>query len=95
MTQMMLFDSAALDSSPIAAPVATPVVNPPAPLPAAASGRDRVAGERAAQRNAGMPNAAATDCGDGLHHMGDLARLVLLRYQLVAQRRAEMAARGR
>ncbi|MFK8114180.1 MAG: hypothetical protein AB8B91_18405 [Rubripirellula sp.] len=29
----------------------------------------------------------------GLHHMGDLARLVLLRYDLVAKRRAEMAAR--
>jgi hypothetical protein len=29
----------------------------------------------------------------GLHHMGDLARLVLLRYDLVAKRRARNAAR--
>ncbi|MDG2219956.1 MAG: hypothetical protein P8L85_01150 [Rubripirellula sp.] len=29
----------------------------------------------------------------GLHHMGDLARLVLLRYELVAKRRARRAAR--
>jgi len=29
----------------------------------------------------------------GLHHMGDLARLVLLRYELVAKRRARAAAR--
>lgn len=29
----------------------------------------------------------------GLNHMGELARLVLLRYELVAKRRAEMAAR--
>jgi hypothetical protein len=31
----------------------------------------------------------------GLHHMGDLARLVLLRYDLMAKRRAEFAARRR
>ena len=29
----------------------------------------------------------------GMHHMGDLARLVLMRYDLVAQRRAALAAR--
>lgn len=29
----------------------------------------------------------------GVHHMGDLARLVLLRYDVVAKRRAVMAAR--
>ena len=31
----------------------------------------------------------------GLHHMGDLARLVLLRYDLVAKRKAAMARRRR
>ena len=29
----------------------------------------------------------------GMHRMGDLARLVLMRYDLVAQRRAELAAK--
>lgn len=37
--------------------------------------------------------AAKSDCEDGVHHMGDLARLVLLRYDVVAKRRAVMAAR--
>ena len=37
--------------------------------------------------------AAAVEHDSGLHHMGDLARLVLLRYDLVAKRRAAMAAR--
>lgn len=37
--------------------------------------------------------AAAVEHDNGLHHMGDLARLVLLRYDLVAKRRAAMAAR--
>lgn len=32
-------------------------------------------------------------CEDGVQHMGDLARLVLLRYDVVAKRRAVMAAR--
>ena len=37
--------------------------------------------------------AAAVEHDSGLHHMGDLARLVLLRYELVAKRRAAIAAR--
>ena len=37
--------------------------------------------------------AAKTDQEGGVHHMGDLARLVLLRYDVVAKRRAVMAAR--
>lgn len=37
--------------------------------------------------------AAKLDHESGLNHMGDLARLVLLRYDLVAKRRAEMAER--
>ncbi len=37
--------------------------------------------------------AAAIEHQSGMHHMGDLARLVLLRYDLVAKRRAAMAAR--
>ena len=37
--------------------------------------------------------AAKNDHEGGVHHMGDLARLVLLRYDVVAKRRAVMAAR--
>ncbi len=37
--------------------------------------------------------AAELEHDSGLHHMGDLARLVLLRYELVAKRRARLAAR--
>ena len=37
--------------------------------------------------------AAQLEHSGGMHHMGDLARLVLLRYDLVAKRRAAMAAR--
>jgi hypothetical protein len=37
--------------------------------------------------------AAQLEHSSGMHHMGDLARLVLLRYDLVAKRRAAMAAR--
>jgi hypothetical protein len=36
---------------------------------------------------------AALEHESGLNHMGDLARLVLLRYELVAKRRAARAAR--
>ena len=38
-------------------------------------------------------DAAKNDHEGGVHHMGDLARLVLLRYDVVAKRRAVMAAR--
>lgn len=37
--------------------------------------------------------ASQLEHDSGMHHMGDLARLVLLRYDLVARRRAMMAAR--
>ena len=34
--------------------------------------------------------AAQLEHDSGMHHMGDLARLVLLRYDLVAKRRPDM-----
>lgn len=37
--------------------------------------------------------ASQLEYDSGVNHMGDLARLVLLRYELVAKRRAAMAAR--
>jgi hypothetical protein len=39
-----------------------------------------------------MPAEGGGEREGGLHHMGDLARLVLLRYELVARRRARRAA---
>ena len=47
------------------------------------------------QQGQGMEKnvAAQLQHDSGMHHMGDLARLVLLRYELVAKRRAIMAAR--
>ena len=52
-------------------------------------------GAAIADRNAEAEEnvAAQLEHDSGLHHMGDLARLVLLRYELVAKRRALLAAR--
>ncbi len=49
----------------------------------------------ATQRRAAENVADRTESEDGIHHMGDLARLVLLRYDLMAKRRAHFAARRR
>jgi hypothetical protein len=96
MTQMLLFDA----SSPSpAATVAAPVAPRPIPRPAAMpSGipSDIPSGRQTRQEITNMPTPAArsaAESSDGVQHMGDLARLVLLRYQLVAKRRAEMEAR--
>ena len=55
---------------------------------------NRVVPVAESSETAGGKNVAA-EVGheSGLHHMGDLARLVLLRYELVARRRALLAAR--
>jgi len=52
-----------------------------------------VADSSAAAQVAEQNVAAQLQHDSGMHHMGDLARLVLLRYELVAKRRAIMAAR--
>ncbi len=73
MTQMLLFDSSANETS-------SPVV--------------RTSTLEGVNQNAEEANVAAQlEHDSGMHHMGDLARLVLLRYDLVAKRRAMMAAR--
>jgi hypothetical protein len=41
-----------------------------------------------------LPEALPT-AREGLNHMGDLAKLVLLRYELAAKRRADAAVRRR
>jgi hypothetical protein len=100
MTQMMLFDTGSLTAAPVAATGSLPTAT------AAASAITRVASPKAGYRDADVSAArAATPAPprrrtlppaageDGVQHMGDLARLVLLRYQLVAQRRQALAAR--
>ncbi|OYP36809.1 hypothetical protein [Rhodopirellula sp. MGV] len=108
MTQLMLFDTDSLTTAvaPVSAASAPPAV---AIVPAAQSGQPTQSEKRKAAmaRNNGQNGntnvAAATrsitsasqDAGDdNLHRMGDLARLVLLRYQLVAKRREEFLSRA-
>lgn len=78
MTQMLLFDSPA-----------TTAENVPVAATAQAAESASVADSNAADSNV----AAQLNHQSGMHHMGDLARLVLLRYELVAKRRAVLAAR--
>lgn len=50
-----------------------------------------VASSETAPAASGLSEVPAQE--SGLHHMGDLARLVLLRYELMAKRRARAGAR--
>ncbi len=81
MTQMLLFD----------APTSVSTYSASVPVAEHATEPVPVLGAQASQA------AAAVDHDDadrgGMHRMGDLARLVLLRYELVAQRRAALAAK--
>ncbi len=64
------------------------------PAPSAAAETTAIAITAGSPQDTGEENLAEQLQHDsGLHHMGDLARLVLLRYDLVAKRRALMAAR--
>jgi hypothetical protein len=87
MTQMLLFD----------APVG---IADSARLPVADYGADCGDAMKSTDCRSAIdsqPHPTLTECSSdrGLHHMGDLARLVLLRYDLMAKRRAEFAARRR
>jgi len=94
MTQMMLFDTCSLTAAATSAPAtaANPALRPTATTtrPTATTTRPTATTTRPATISS-RPEAPQSDAG--LHTMGDLARLVLLRYQLVAKRREEMAAR--
>ena len=50
-------------------------------------------GQATPQQADSGPQRMTVEPVEGVQRMGDLARLVLLRYQLVAQRRAAQAAR--
>ncbi|WP_149499502.1 hypothetical protein [Roseiconus lacunae] len=97
MTQLMLFDTDSLTTA--GAPV-SPAVLPPKKSQVARSNAQRGNSQVAASSQPISSTESRTATGDfaqsgddNLHRMGDLARLVLLRYQLVAKRREEMAAR--
>ena len=82
MTQLLLFDTPAANSFAPMTP--TPAAEPNS----LASNMDDSA------RSRSRPEANLYGSHErGLNHMGDLARLVLLQYDLVAQRRAKRLAR--
>ncbi|MGB7329335.1 MAG: hypothetical protein WBD31_30920 [Rubripirellula sp.] len=101
MTQMLLFDSVAeTNVAVVNVPVATPpAVNVPAnkaPIAKSTVSESTVAKSTVAKNTAASANRVGQRREEGgLNHMGDLARLVLLRYDLVAKRREQMAARRR
>jgi hypothetical protein len=80
MTQLLLFDTPAAESFAPIAPISEPI---------------RRGGLAAGRPVESIRNevAASEEYQRGLNHMGDLARLVLLRYDLVAQRRARRLAK--
>ena len=80
MTQMLLFDSPAS--------VADSTLIP--------AGETNLASHPLSGDVVAEPNVASQlEHEGGFNHMGDLARLVLLRYDLMAKRRAQIAARRR
>lgn len=95
MTQMTFFDSPAFSSSATTAPSGTSAsAVAAAPLAATvAPGADKNRVSSRSVEPISVDEPSPNGLGDGVQHMGDLARLVLLRYQLVAKRRAEMAGR--
>ena len=78
MTQLLLFDAPSHGPVAVADSSVVPLSESPASL---AVEETQSVGISAA--NVG----SRLECESGLHHMGDLARLVLLRYDLMAQRR--------
>ena len=84
MTQLLLFDAPVSNSAATAIP---PSVHSDVAPPLVVSDT-QAPGKR--------PNRGSIDDAQpGLNRMGDLARLVLLRYDMVAQRRAELAEKRR
>ncbi|MEL6106495.1 MAG: hypothetical protein AAFU85_10675 [Planctomycetota bacterium] len=78
MTQLMLFD----------APASSATI-----LPTAQQATAQQATAQQATVSQPTSSKPTVEPVEGVQRMGDLARLVLLRYQLVAQRRAVQAAR--
>lgn len=106
MTQLSLFESPVSVATPVATPVTTPVapVTPvtPSTMPRRRSafrgenvGDADVDASRRAVASASAEDLERADLGhrEGLNKMGDLARLVILRYELAAKRRHETLAR--
>lgn len=93
MTQLMLFDAPAS-------------ISPATPVAASGKAQTSAAGMAAAENKRGLNRSSSpqpdkkerlsserSDEKGGMHHMGDLARLVLMRYEMVHRRRAAAAQR--
>jgi hypothetical protein len=91
MTQMLLFDSPSAASTYSASVPVAEQTTEQVPIVGTQVVGTQVVGTQACQATAAVDHDDA-DRG-GMHRMGDLARLVLLRYELVAQRRAALAAK--
>lgn len=91
MTQLLLFDAYSVPS-----PVASGLSSVASGLQGQQSSDvARPVAAQSSRADAGNGSIPLYDPRQGeLHRMGDLARLVLARYDLVAQRRAAMRARG-
>jgi hypothetical protein len=89
MTQLLLFD-APLSNSPLSDSTAPAI---PAAVRSEVS-QPLVVSEPQTHRKR-PSRGPIDDVQPGLNRMGDLARLVLLRYDMVAQRRAELAEKRR
>ena len=83
-TQMLLFDAPATTVAPIVPDAAAASVVPV--TRSAAAKAESAAAAVAVERTEPTHR-------EGLNHMGDLARLVILRYELAAKRRAATARR--
>ena len=92
MTQMLLFDAVPENAAvvPAASAGTVPAADTVSSGPVGSS-----PGSLGSQARRAGGQLEREDRQGGVHHMGDLARLVLLRYDLVAKRRAEIAARRR
>lgn len=96
MTQMMLFDApSAIKTAPIY-PVKdfTHRQKQPSMRPIEGSSQDRFCGQRTAHAEKAGCEAVSVTGDAGVQRMGDLARLVLLRYDLAAKRRARHVSRS-
>ncbi|QDT06368.1 hypothetical protein K227x_47770 [Rubripirellula lacrimiformis] len=91
MTQMLLFDATTEIGSPAIVPV-VPTMPPTSPKRVSKTAAVQARSSSSVESiPANRKNQLRSE--GGVQHMGDLARLVLLRYELAAKRREEIAAR--
>lgn len=96
MTQLLLFDAPAHSSFPVPAELVQPTtVEREGKEPRRVRDSDQEAAEERDRReNRSVSPEELTPPRGGMHRMGDLANLVIARYEIVAKRRAALLARG-